>query len=198
VKVLHLTQNMRLNIGLDKERAFAQWQLDVGHGHLTAADGTIELPPTFRLSENSLPALINYIYPGIDQHALPDGQYFSSHAILSSHNSDVDEINQDILNRFPGEESTFHSADALLNNNPDSAQGELMYPVEYLNSINCSGLPLVKLKPKLDCPVMVLCNINAGEGVCNGSRGIVTQVGRYIIQIRLITGDHAGTVILVS
>jgi ATP-dependent DNA helicase PIF1 len=72
-----------------------------------------------------------------------------------------------------------------------------MYPVEYLNSTNCSGLPLAKLKLKLGCPVMVLHNINAGEGVCNGSRGIVTQIGQYVIQIQLITGDHAGSVILV-
>jgi ATP-dependent DNA helicase PIF1 len=169
--------------------------LDVGHGCLTAADGTIELPSTFRLSENSLLALIDYIYSGIDQHLLPDGQYFSSHAIPSSCNSDVDEINQDILNHFSGEESTFHST--LLNNNPDSVQSELMYPVEYLNSINCSDLSLVKLKLKLDCPVMVLRNINAGEGACNGSRGIVSQVGQYVIRIQHITGDHAGSVIFV-
>jgi ATP-dependent DNA helicase PIF1 len=171
--------------------------LDVGHGRLTAADGTIELLPTFSLPENSLSTLIDHIYPGIDQHPLPGNQYFSSRAILSSCNSDVDEINQDILNRFPGEEVTFHSADSLLNNNPDSAQGELMYPVEYLNSINCSGLPLAKLKLKLGTPVMVLRNINAGEGVCNGSRGIVTQVDQHVIQIRLITGDHAGSLIFV-
>src|SRR6202023_191045 len=197
VKVLHLTQNMRLNVSLNEEHAFAQWRLDIGHGHHTAADGTIELPLHFQLPENSLSTLIDNIYPGIDQHPLPDSQYFSSRAILSSRNSDVDEINQDILNRFPGEESTFHSADSLLNNNPDSGQGELMYPVEYLNSINCSGLPLAKLKLKLGCPVMVLHNINAGEGVCNGSRGIITQLGRHVIQIRLITGDHAGSLIFV-
>ena len=72
-----------------------------------------------------------------------------------------------------------------------------MYPVEYLNSINCSGLPLAKLKLKIGCPVMVLRNINAGEGVCNGSRGIVTQVADRVIQLRLITGDHAGSLIFV-
>jgi len=72
-----------------------------------------------------------------------------------------------------------------------------MYFVEYLNSINCSGLPLAKLKLKLSCPVMVLCNINTREGVCNGSRGIVTQLGLYVVQIRFITGEHAGTLIFV-
>jgi ATP-dependent exoDNAse (exonuclease V) alpha subunit len=171
--------------------------LDIGQGRHTTAEGFVELSPSFQLPDNSLPTLINHIYPGIDQHPLPGSQYFSSRAILSSRNTDVDEINQDILNNFPGEELVFHSADSVLNNNPDSAQGELMYPVEYLNSINCSGLPLAKLKIKIGCPVMVLRNINAGEGLCNGSRGIVTQVGQHVIQIRLITGDHAGSVIFV-
>jgi hypothetical protein len=113
--VLHLTQNMPLNVGLDKECAFAQWQLNIVHGHCTATDGTIELPPTIQLPENSPSALINYIYPEIDQHPLPDSQDFSNHAILSSQNSNVDKINQDILNCFSEEESTFH--DTLLNNN---------------------------------------------------------------------------------
>ena len=44
---------------------------------------------------------------------------------------------------------------------------------------------------------MVLRNINAGEGVCNGSRGIVTQVADCVIQLWLITGDHAGSLIFV-
>ena len=188
---------MHLNIGQDEERNFAQWQLNIAHGRHTAEDGSIELSPSFQLPDNFLSSLIKYIYPGIDQLPLPDSQYFSNHAILSSRNSDVDEINQDILNHFPGEESIFHSADSLLNNNPDSAQGELMYPVEYLNSINCSGLPLAKLKLKIGCPLMVLRNINAGEDICNGSQGIVTQVGEHVIQVQLITGDHAGSLIFV-
>lgn len=50
-----------------------------------------------------------------------------------------------------------------------------MYSVEYLNSINCSGLPLHKLELKKGCPVMVLRNLNPEEGVYNGSRGILTR-----------------------
>ena len=67
-----------------------------------------------------------------------------------------------------------------------------MYPVEYLNSINCSGLPLHKLQLKVGCPVMILRNLNAGEGVCNGSRGIVTRMSNRVLEVRLLTGDHAG------
>jgi len=68
-----------------------------------------------------------------------------------------------------------------------------MYPVEYLNAINCSGLSLhklelKKLELKKGCPVMVLRNLNPEGGVCNGSRGIFTRYQNRVLEIRLITG----------
>jgi ATP-dependent DNA helicase PIF1 len=71
----------------------------------------------------------------------------------------------------------FHSTDSI----PTSEQsGEedimLNYPVEYLNSINCSELSLFKLELKEECPIMVLRNLDVAHGVCSGSRGIVTRL----------------------
>ena len=67
-----------------------------------------------------------------------------------------------------------------------------MYPTEYLNSINCSGLPLAHLKLKVGCPVMILRNLNAADGVCNGSRGILTQCRSRVLEVLLLTGENAG------
>lgn len=39
---------------------------------------------------------------------------------------------------------------------------------------------------------MLLCNLNQSDGLCNGSRLIVTQLGEKVIQARLITGTHVG------
>jgi ATP-dependent exoDNAse (exonuclease V) alpha subunit len=72
-----------------------------------------------------------------------------------------------------------------------------MYPVEYLNSINCSGLPLHKLELKAGCPVMILRNLNPEGGVCNGSRGILTRYRNRVLEIRLITGQHAGETVFI-
>ena len=66
----------------------------------------------------------------------------------------------------------FHSADSIENNK----NGELLYPSEYLNLINCSGLPLAHLALKVGAPVMVLRNLNMAGGVCNGTQGILTQI----------------------
>jgi hypothetical protein len=94
---------------------------------------------------------------------------------LGYDNDDVDSLNQKILNLFPGQTQVFHSADSIP---PSAHAGEddpmLNYPMEYLNSINCSGLLLAALALKPGCPVMILRNLNPAKGVCNGSRGIVT------------------------
>ena len=73
----------------------------------------------------------------------------------------------------------------------------LMYPVEYLNAINCSGFPLHKLELKKGCPIMVLRNMNPEKGICNGSRGILTRYRNRVLEIRLITGQHAGETVFI-
>ena len=91
-----------------------------------------------------------------------------------------------MLSEFPGQEKEFLSADSVKGSN-ENGEG-----VEYLNSINCSGLPLHKFQLKVGCPVMILRNLNPGEGVCNGSRGIVTRMSNRVLEVRLLTEDHAG------
>ncbi len=127
IHILRLIQNMQLNTADEHECEFAQWQLDIGHGRHMDENGNLILPDHFHCREN----------------------------ILASRNDDIDSINMDILRQFPGEILTFLSADTIKNNNGEVGQDVLMYPVEYLNSINCSGLPLHKLELKKGCPIMV-------------------------------------------
>ncbi len=65
----------------------------------------------------------------------PD-QYFLEWNILSAKNDAVDDLNQVILDLFPGEEKILQSADKV-------TQAENQhYPIEFLNPIKVSGLPL--------------------------------------------------------
>ena len=41
---------------------------------------------------------------------------------------------------------------------------------------------------------MILWNLNPGEGVCNGSQGIVTRMSNRVLEVQLLTGDHAGKI----
>ena len=114
----------RLNVSVDmsvkQEREFAQWQLNVEHGKHTDRQDNVTLPESLYLENNTITGLINYIYPNIGQLQPSLHQFFSEWIMLSSRNVDVDEINEIILNQFPGEVRKFHSADWVVNDSPEN------------------------------------------------------------------------------
>ncbi|KAJ4778271.1 ATP-dependent DNA helicase PIF1 [Rhynchospora pubera] len=72
-----------------------------------------------------------------------------------------------------------------------------IYPIEFLNTINGGSLPSNRLILKVGAPVMLLRNIDQPNGLCNGTRAIVTDLGRRIIQVKIITGISTDKVICV-
>jgi ATP-dependent DNA helicase PIF1 len=193
LKILSLKLNMRL--GQNPEEAnFAKWQLEVGHGQHTDEDANITLPPYFHCPHNTVESLIDSVYPGISHLPHPPDHYFTERCILSARNDDVDHLNEKILNDFPGEERVYLSADSIKEDTSDP-EAVLMYPTEYLNMITASGLPLHKLTLKVGSPVMVLRNLNPAEGVCNGTRGIITRMTNRVLELRLLGGDHNGQLV---
>jgi hypothetical protein len=193
ITVLHLRQNMRLNTTLEAERKFAEWQLEVGQGKHTDDNGNVSLPDHMKCQENTVDSLIDTIYPGITTVNHPP-DYFSERTVLSGLNVDVDSLNKSVLAKFPGEARVFHSADSIPTSEQSGEEDPMLnYPVEYLNEINCSGLPLAKLELKIGCPVMILQNLDPAHGVCNGSRGILRQWGHKVLEVELLTGQHAGS-----
>jgi len=197
ISVLQLHQNMRLNVQVEEEANFARWQLEVGHGQHTDDLLNISLPDHFCCAENSVDSLIDAIYPGIHIPNHPD-QYFSERIILSSMNKKVNELNATVLAKFPGPVRLFPSIDFIPNSERLGEDDPLLnYPVEYLNEINCGTLPLAKLELKIGCPVMVLKNLDAANGVCNGSRGILTRYSNRVLEVKLLTGEHAGQTVFI-
>lgn len=186
IKVLHLKQNMRAQGDPD----FAQWLLDVGHGRLTAANGTFKFPAEMRVGPD-VKDLIKEIYPGLDSLPHPPDQYFLDRSILSARNDDVDSLNHDMLKIFPGEEIMFHSADSV--QYEEGADGvDQPYPPEWLETITASGLPLARLALKVGCPLMLLRNLDPSEGLCNGTRLILLRVSNRVLEGRILGGSHAG------
>jgi len=113
--------------------------------------------------------LIATIYPGLNPTSnILNRNYFSKRTILSSRNCDADDINKEVLQQFPGEVRVFLDVDSAKASNSGAGE-EMMYPHKFLNTINCSGLPIAHLELKVGLPVMVLWNLSPGEGVCNGT-----------------------------
>ena len=184
VEVCHLTQNMRLDRTPESE-AFAEWLLKVGSGSNLTPEKTIELFPEMRLPQNDIQSLVNAIYPDINQGNKPDA-FFLERTILSSKNDTVDQINQMILDRFPGEQTVVISADKVIGHESDA------YPTEFLNSLIISGFPLAHLALKPGCPLMLLRNIDPINGLCNGTRMVLLEIRPRVLKCRILGGDHAG------
>ena len=197
ITLLHLYQNMRLNIHNEAEANFARWQQDVRQGRHTDNDTIISLPDYFKCRENTVASLIDEIYNNLES-PNHSAEYFVERTILSSLNADVNSMNKQVLQRFPGESHTFYSADSIPTSEQSGGDNPMLnYPVEYLNEINCSGLPLAKLEVKKGCPIMILKNLNPRNGICNGSRGILTNFSNRVLEVQLLTGEHAGKRVLI-
>ena len=190
IKVLRLCHNMRLNQATPEEVQFADWLLDVGHGRGVDSDGNIQLPRNMLSSDVN--DLVQAVYPSIDG-PTPSSQYFLDQIILAARNSDVNDLNTDILNRMQGELQVFHSADTVVKEaGADGVDDSI--PVEYLRVLEASGLPPGELLIKLGCPLILLRNLSPSNGLCNGTRVVVVRTSRRVLEVRIMGGDHNGEV----
>ncbi|KAG5731228.1 ATP-dependent DNA helicase PIF1 [Termitomyces sp. T112] len=176
--------------------AHAAWLLDVGAGKNLGPGETVQLPETMICDDNSVTGLISSTYPHIDHHQ--DDQYYLDRTILSGKNSDVEDINSEVLQRCSGEEKILQSADSVISDD-ENPNGLGLYPMEYLNSLRASSLPLAKLALKIGVPVMLLRNLDTTKGLCNGTRMIVTHISTRALRCRIISGDakFAGSIVLI-
>ena len=83
------------------------------------------------------------------------------------------------------------SADSLVTDSPDEMQNAM--PVEFQNSITVSGLPLSHLALKVGSPLMLLCNLDPSNGLCNGTCLILTMFKPHILECRILFGLDVGT-----
>ena len=168
--------------------AFAAWLLEVGAGRTSTS---VNLPQNMRLTDNSVNGLIDALYPGLAQGNHPD-DYFLHRTILSPKNDAVDEINQSILDRFPGEQTVLTSVDKVT-----GIQFQNMYPTEFLHSLKASGLPLAHLALKPGCPLMLLRNLDVTSGLCNGTCMILLQINMRVLKCRILGGKYAGNIVFI-
>ena len=61
-----------------------------------------------------------------------------------------------------------------------------------MNSLKFNGIPNHDIRLKEGAPVMLLRNLNQIEGLCNGTRLIVTRLGKWSIRGDIISGTNIG------
>jgi DNA replication protein DnaC len=191
IEVLHLQQNMRLQ-GDPEGEEFSRWLLDVGHGRNLDERGKVLIPADMLVQDAA--SLIDFVYPGINSPEPPPPDYFLNRMILAPRNADVSDINGTILDHMAGETHTFYSANEVIHEDGADGPDDIPLTPEFLRSINASNLPPGELHIKKGCPLILLRNISPSQGLCNGTRVIVTNVGVRVLEVRIIGGDHDGQV----
>jgi hypothetical protein len=202
--ILHFHINMQvMAANFEEQRKFAKWVLNVAdssHPTIAKEEGVdldwIKISSHMRLpaEDCSLRGLIRTIYPN-HQHYSGDAMYFMQRSIMAPKNTDVDEVNNAILESISEKLHTYLSADSLAPTEEGAnvvarVSMDLLYPVEFLNTLQFSGIANHKLELKVGVLILLLRNLNQSIGLCNGMRLIVQRLGQRVIQVEIITRNN--------
>ncbi|GFX26055.1 ATP-dependent DNA helicase [Trichonephila clavipes] len=184
VEKLYLTTNMRVRIFRDVESgAYAQKLLEIGEGHLdTDQEGMVLFTHQFCHAVESEEELINQVLPNLQQCIL-DEKWLCERTILAPKYEAVVKINKKTLGGIASETSVYNSIDTVI-----SSDDTTSYPVEFLNSLELSGVPSHKLEFKVGIPVLFMRNLDTPR-LCNGTRLRITDLGRHIVMTTILTGE---------
>jgi hypothetical protein len=102
--------------------------------------------------------------------------------IMAPKNTDVDEVNNVILESLFEELHTYLSTDSLASTEKGASVAarvlmDSLYRVEFLNTLQFNSIANHKLEFKVGVPILLLRNLNQSIGLCNGTRLIVKRLG---------------------
>ena len=117
-------------------------------------------------------------------------KYLKQRAIITPKNKTADDINNYILSLVPGELKSYYSYDTIVSSSENIDELNLLYPKEFLHSLNFNGIPPHELNLKIGIPIMLLRNLNQSIGLCNGTRLIITQLTDKIIEGQIINSNN--------
>ncbi|CAN1795974.1 ATP-dependent DNA helicase PIF1 [Linum perenne] len=167
--VIRLTENMRLrqlectSTEATQIADFSNWILEISNG------------------------VASSIYDNIG-----NADYFAGRAILAPFHETVSQINNYMLDQFPGEEMCYYNYDSIQSDCVNSSTAEDEFPLEFLNSLQIGNFPDHQLKLKVGVPVILLRNLDQTTGLCNGTRMVIRTLGTWFIEVEILMGTHVG------
>ncbi len=170
-----------LNVGEDK---VPKTSVDLGDGKREMIQ--LDMVQTV----DTVNELIDFVYDD-----LSDVESCAKKAILSGTNANIDDLNNMVLERIPGEAIELLSADSCImdDNDPDNR----FLPTEVLHTINEPGVPQHRLVLKKGCICMVMRNLSFDDALVNGSKVVIRKVSQRLIEADLIHDGYRTKTVLI-
>ena len=202
VRVHSLTGNRRAK----NDPAFAEYLLRVGDGREptepTIGPTAIRLPPAICTPPDwTVQNLLEHVFPNFAERALAcaadrvetdDTDFFKTRAILAPTNVVINEINDmglDALEARGAPITTYSSTDSIQGGTPMDYDN---YPLDFLHSLNPTGVPPHELRLTPGSVVLLLRNLDSSRGLMNGIRCIVKRCLPRYLDVLVLTGRAAG------
>ncbi|KAM3268721.1 ATP-dependent DNA helicase pif1-like [Capsicum chacoense] len=189
-------QGTEIDPDLVELRDFANWILVVGDGRIgSSVDGIekVPIPKDLLINESIDPifAIVESTYPDFISRCNDIG-YLQKRAILAPTLNMVESINQYMIFLNQNPEKSYLSSDKICGSDQTYLALEHVHTPEFLNTIKCSGVSNHAITLKVGVPVMLLRNIEQSEGLCNGTRLIVTRLGNQVTEAKVLSGQMVG------
>jgi ATP-dependent DNA helicase PIF1 len=192
------------NVTEEEEKEFNTWLLDIGDGNIKATAEEKEEPCWITIpheylvlpEDDKISCIVNTTFSDLHTNYV-DAQYIKDWVVLTPTNDIADTINSHIVSVIPDEAKQYLSSDRIVKAPNTHYSYDLLYPIEFLHMLNANNFPHHELILKKGVMVMLLRNINQYEGLCNGTRLIITTLGDMIIEGQLITRTYQGKNVLI-
>ena len=179
---------MRVQLkGHNTAKLFSDLLMKIGNGNLNNyPNDEMDIPANLGNLFSNLDELIIKIHPEEQKLQEKSSEWFCERCILAARNETADFINNKIMGQFNAEEKTYMSIDRMVEESES-----INYPIEFLNSLQPTGLPPNKLCLKIGAPIMCLRNLNPPI-LCNGTRLQVIGMMDNVIEATILTGRGKG------
>ncbi|KAK9723988.1 hypothetical protein RND81_05G039400 [Saponaria officinalis] len=179
------------NIRAREDPEFSRFLLALGNGELLhEEEDYVEVPANIVKStagehSNPLAEITSMLFEELETRNC-SSEAFTTQAILTPMNEDVDALNSILIEKFPRKAIHYKSFDTMLDDNCN------IYPSEFINKLCPGGMSPHDLVLKEICPVILLRNILPSFGLCNGTRLVCSRFFPNLIDCVIVTGHHKG------
>jgi ATP-dependent DNA helicase PIF1 len=170
----------------EEQKSWGEWLLQVGNGHIA---NPVDLDVHHIKHCDTIDGLIANVFDDVNN--------LGKTAIVTSLRTDVEQINDIMLQKDTGEIKQYLSIDEPMEEEESQHESTLL-PTEFLNTLTPQGMPKHSLKLKIGCPIILLRNLNKAAGLANGTRLIITKLNEYKISGTIVTqGTFCGNEVMI-